>query len=222
MKTRQPLSRALVSATGWAQLPADLVTELISEINVMAIEDLAATNQDLVEISAKANFRELGKRYGKQTPAIATLIGANDPRALVDQLETTGAAELDLDGQAVTVTATDVVVTQRPRQGWAVATDSGETVALDLTLTAELRSLGLARDVVREVQEARKNQGFEVTDRIALRWEASDDATASALREYSEVIAGEVLATEFGEGSLTGLEATQVADLELTFSITRA
>ncbi|MFZ1653494.1 MAG: isoleucine--tRNA ligase [Candidatus Nanopelagicales bacterium] len=222
MKTRQPLSRALVSATGWAQLPADLVTELISEINVMAIEDLAATNQDLVEISAKANFRELGKRYGKQTPAIATLIGANDPRALVDQLEATGAAELALDGQTVTVTSADVVVTQRPRQGWAVATDSGETVALDLTLTAELRSLGLARDVVREVQEARKNQGFEVTDRIALRWEASDDATASALREYSETIAGEVLATEFVEGSLTGLEATQVADLELTFSITRA
>ncbi|MGV1035722.1 MAG: isoleucine--tRNA ligase [Candidatus Nanopelagicales bacterium] len=221
MKTRQPLSRALVSATGWTQLPDDLVKELTDEINVLGIENLASTNQDLVEVSAKANFRELGKRYGKQTPAIAALIGATDPRGLVDQLEATGAAELGLDGQPITVTAADVVVTQSPRQGWAVATDSGETVALDLMLTDELRSLGLTRDVVREVQEARKNQGFEVTDRISLRWDATDAATARALREHSETIAGEVLATEFIEGSLAEAEATQVADLGLTFSITR-
>lgn len=222
MKTRQPLSRALVSANGWAQLPDDLVKELTDEINVLAIENLAATNQDLVEVSAKANFRELGKRFGKQTPAIAALIGATDPRALVDQLETTGGAELKLDGEPIAVTAADVVVTQSPRQGWAVATDNGETLALDLTLTDELRSLGLARDVVREVQEARKNQGFEVTDRIILRWDASEAATADALRKHAETIATEVLAIEFAQAPVAATEATAVPDLGLTFSITRA
>ena len=92
----------------------------------------------------------------------------------------------------------DVVITETPKQGWAVATDGGETVALDLALDEELLRIGLARDVVRDVQEARKQRGFDVTDRICLEWAAEGEA-AQAIREQSEELAQEVLATSFIE-----------------------
>jgi isoleucyl-tRNA synthetase len=104
------------------------------------------------------------------------------------------------DGEQVLIGADDVIVTQTPRVGWAVATDpgSGETVALDVTITPELRREGLAREVVRLIQEARKNDGLDVTDRISLRWSASDPELAAALTEHAQLIAGEVLAVEYG------------------------
>jgi isoleucyl-tRNA synthetase len=91
-----------------------------------------------------------------------------------------------------------VIVTQTPRAGWAVASDAGETVAIDTTVTPELRREGLAREVIRLIQEARKSDGLDVTDRIALRWSARDPDLAAALTERSALIAGEVLAVEFG------------------------
>jgi isoleucyl-tRNA synthetase len=79
-----------------------------------------------------------------------------------------------------------------------VATDAGETVAIDTTVTPELRREGLAREVIRLVQEARKNDGLDISDRISLRWSASDPELAGALTEHAALIAGEVLAVEFG------------------------
>jgi isoleucyl-tRNA synthetase len=98
-------------------------------------------------------------------------------------------------------------VTQTPRAGWAVATDAGETVAIDTAVTPELRREGLAREVIRLIQEARKSDGLDVTDRIALRWSARDPELAAALAEHGALIAGEVLAVEFGpaEAGGTGL-----------------
>ena len=100
----------------------------------------------------------------------------------------------------VSLTADDVIVTQTPLEGWGVATAGGETVALDLAVTPALRAEGLAREVVRLIQEARKNDGLDVTDRIALRWSASDPELAAAFAEHGELIAGEVLAVSFGPG----------------------
>ena len=99
---------------------------------------------------------------------------------------------------SVSLTADDLVVTQTPLEGWGVATASGETVALDLAVTPALRAEGLAREVVRLIQEARKNDGLDVTDRILLHWSASDPELAAALAEHRELIAGEVLAVSFG------------------------
>jgi len=198
MKTRQPLRRTLVAANGWAQLPTDLVAELTEEINVLAAVTLDVSDSDLVEVSVKANFRELGKRFGKRTPDIAAAIVAADAEPLVKALRENGSATVIAGCDAVIIEPADVVSTETPRQGWAVATDAGETVALDLTLDDELRAIGLARDVIREIQEARKSLGFEVTDRIEVQW-AADGDLANALRKHASEVSDEVLATTFQE-----------------------
>ncbi len=198
MKTRQPLRRALVAAEGWAQLPQDLVTELTDEINVLNAVALDVSDADLVEVSVKANFRELGKQFGKRTPEIAAAIVDADAEPLVKALRENGSATIVVDCDAIVIEPGHIVSTETPRQGWAVAADGGETVALDLELDDELRAVGLARDVIRELQEARKNLGFEVTDRIAVKWSAGNDL-GSALRKHAGEVSDEVLATTFEE-----------------------
>ena len=198
VKTRQPLRRALVAAGGWSQLPADLLREITDELNVLSAVALDSSDSDLVEVSVKANFRELGKRFGKQTPIVAKSVAAANAAELVSAIRATGSFELTVDGETVTVTPDDVVITETPKQGWAVATDGGETVALDLTLDDELRRIGLARDVIRDIQEARKQRGFDVTDRISVEW-AATGVTADAIREQATELAEEVLATSFIE-----------------------
>jgi isoleucyl-tRNA synthetase len=124
-----------------------------------------------------------------------------------------------VDGEDVEVLPDEVIVSERPREGWSVVNEQGETVALDLELTPELLRAGLAREVVRLVQEARKGSGFDVSDRIALTWEATGE-TAAALREHGPLVADEVLAVEMHEGTPTG-SVVHDADLALAFSVTR-
>jgi len=121
-----------------------------------------------------------------------------------------------LPAEPVLIGADDVIVTQTPRAGWAVATEGGETVAIDITVSPELLREGLAREVIRLVQEARKNDGLEVTDRIWLRWSCSSSASpelAEALTEHAGLIAAEVLAVEFGPGGGAPAGAGAVADV---------
>ena len=199
MKTRQPLARALVAAPGWTALPEDLRDQVREELNVVALAGLADTGE-LVELSVKPNFRALGRRFGGGTQSVAAAIGSADPSGLVAQLRA-GAATIEVEGRAVEITGDDVVVTETPRSGWAVSTGGPDTVALDLELTHELRLLGLARDVVRFVQEARKGGGLEVTDRIALAWQVGGSPEpAEAIRAHQPLIAHEVLALQMSEG----------------------
>ena len=223
VRTRQPLARALVSAPGWSSLPPDLVAEVASELNVLDMASLSATEGDLVDVTAKANFRSLGKRYGKQVQEIAAAIAAADAAALAAGLRA-GSAHIDVPGVGpVDLTEDDVVVTETPREGWSVASGEGETVALDLELTDELRRLGLAREAVRLIQEGRKSAGLDISDRIALRWEASEAMVAEALREHGELIAAEVLATSYDEGAPDAGDFTGADDeLGLTFGLHRA
>ncbi len=204
VRTRQPLARALVSAPGWAALPAELVAEVAGELNVVQMMSLADEAGDLVDVSAKANFRSLGKRFAKETPKVAAAIAAADAAALAGALRA-GSATVSVDGMGeVEVTAEDVIVTETPREGWSVASGEGETVALDLDLTPELIRLGTAREAIRLIQEARKSAGLDVSDRIILTWSSHDAGVVDALSEHAAMVAGEVLATSFAPG---GIEA---------------
>ncbi|MEO7980729.1 MAG: DUF5915 domain-containing protein, partial [Sporichthyaceae bacterium] len=214
VRNRQPLGRALVAAAGWSELPDALRQEVADELNVVGFGELAG---ELVDRSAKGNFRALGKRFGKDTPTVA----AADAEALAASLRESGTARVVVDGRDVEVSAEEVLLTETPREGWAVVSEGAETVALDLEVTPALRRAGLAREVVRLVQEARKTSGLQVTDRVAVRWEASGEL-AEALREHGGLVAGEVLATSYAEG-LDGQDATanRDDDLGLRFTVTR-
>jgi isoleucyl-tRNA synthetase len=221
VKTRQPLPRALVAAAGWAGLPADLRAQVADELNVVSVGALADADE-LVDHGVKANFRALGKRFGQRTPLVAAAVAAADPGAVAAALAATGAATVEVEGEPVVLAADEVVVTETPRAGWSVTAAAGETVALDLEITPALRRAGLAREVVRLVQEARKASGFEVSDRIAVWWEASGE-TAEALREHAGLLAEEVLATSLAAGAPPeALDARSEPALGLTFWLRRA
>jgi isoleucyl-tRNA synthetase len=211
-KTRQPLARALVSAPDWDGLPEELRTQLADELNVRAVGRLSAAG-DLVDVAYKGNFRVLGRSFGKQTPEVAAAIAAGRLEVGAE-----GYAVTLPDGRQVEVPADAVLRTETPRTGWAVSSSANETVALDLELTDELRRAGTVREVVRLVQDARKGQGFDVSDRIELWWSATDPATAEALREGVDVLAGEVLAVSCTEGSPNApLTPHEMTELGLTF-----
>jgi isoleucyl-tRNA synthetase len=224
VRTRQPLGRALVGAPGWTALPAELRAQIADELNVSEFEDLASIGGDLVEYAVKPNFRELGKRYGKDTPKVAKAVTAADPAELVRALRSAGTVALDVaEVGEVSLGAGDVIVTERPRSGWAVESAAGETLALDLEVTAELRRAGLVREVVRLVQEARKTSGLDVTDRIELWWEAGSAELAEALRDGGALLAAEVLAVGLHEGPAPeGLTRHHDQELGFAFRLRRA
>ena len=200
-KIRQPLSRALISSAALAKLGEELQAEIRSELNVQALESFTAAG-DLVDHCAKGNFRALGKKYAKATPKVAAAITAADPEWLAAELATSGSVELDVpevEGGRAVVTADDVIVSERPREGWSVVNEQGETVALDLEITPELARAGQAREVIRFIQDSRKKAGLEVSDRISLSWQA-DGELAEAIAEHLDEIASEVLATTFNRG----------------------
>ncbi|GAB2849182.1 isoleucine--tRNA ligase [Actinoallomurus bryophytorum] len=195
VRTRQPLGRALVGATGWASLPGELRDQIADELNVQGFDTLASIGGDLVEYVVKPNFRELGKRFGKQTPTVAKAVTSAEAAGLTHALRESGTATVEAaEVGKVELTPDDVIVTERPRSGWAVESAAGETVGLDLTVTPELRRAGLVREVVRLVQDARKNTGLDITDRIELWWRTTDTDLDEALREHGAEVAAEVLA----------------------------
>jgi isoleucyl-tRNA synthetase len=235
VRTRQPLGRALVGAPGLVALPPALRSLVAEELNVHSVVPLDEVGSDLVAYTVKPEFRSLGRRFGAQTQAVATAIRSADPTALAravistrspagspaslaglaaDSAPTSASASVEVPSLGtVELTADDVIVTQTPLEGWGVATAGGETVALDLSVSPELRAEGLAREVVRLIQDARKNDGLDVTDRILLRWSADDPDLAAALASpsHKDMIAGEVLAVEFGPGDPDSVAAARLA-----------
>ncbi len=207
VRTRQPLARAVVgvqSAAGFGDLPQQLRDQITDELNVRTLDTLVDAGGDLVDYTVRPNFRALGKRFGPRTPAVAAAIAAADAAAAAAALRTAGEVTVAVDGTPTTLQPDEIIVTETPKSGWAVATEGGETVALDLEITPELRRLGLAREVIRLIQDARKNDGLDVTDRIELWWTAADPELNEALAEHGAVIAGEVLAVTVATGQGDG------------------
>ena len=194
IKIRQPLQRALISAQGWSALPSDMKEQISDELNVLDLEDIADADGDLVDISVKANFKSLGAKYGKAVQDVAKLIAATDATALVKQLRSTGTATVgEFD-----IALDDLVITEVPKSGWMVSSHDGESVALDLALSPELIASGHLREVIRLIQERRKSDGFEISDRIHVRWNAPSDL-AKTIAANTAHISEEVLALSMSE-----------------------
>ncbi|WP_329032725.1 isoleucine--tRNA ligase [Streptomyces sp. NBC_01725] len=220
VKTRQPLSRALVAASGFETLSPELRAQITEELNVSSLASLSEVGGSLVDTTAKANFRALGKRFGKGVQAVAKAVAEADAAALSAALRD-GTASVTVDGEPVSLAPDEVIITETPREGWSVASDSGATVALDLEITPELRLAGLARDAIRLIQEARKNSGLDVADRIAVRWTTTTDETHAALTAHTPLISDEVLALTFEPGAPDATFGPAFTDegLSLTFHL---
>jgi isoleucyl-tRNA synthetase len=207
VKIRQPLGRALIAASGWANLPADMRDQIADELNVLELEDIANASGDLVSVSIKANFRALGAKYGGAVQDVAKLIVAADAAALVAEVRVKGNAKLgDFE-----ITPEDLVITEQPKSGWSVASNNGESVALDLTLTQALINAGNVREVIRALQEGRKSAGFDISDRIIVSWNATSEI-ALAVTESLDHIKREVLAVEMK------IDSSLLCDTELGFT----
>ncbi|MBM3703472.1 MAG: isoleucine--tRNA ligase [Actinobacteria bacterium] len=213
VKIRQPLGRALVA--GYALLDKELQEQISEELNVHLIEDISQVGADLVTYSVKANFRSLGAKYGASVQEVAKLIAAANPGELVRVVRAgTGVAKLSTTFE---ITADDLVITETPKSGWAVATHDGTSVALDLTLTPELITEGYVREIIRVIQEDRKRNGFHVSDRIYVSWNGDSEIT-KAFQLSSAEIAAEVLALEISHNSQLKLPERE-SDDELSFVV---
>jgi len=195
IRVRQPLKRILVpvlDAGFGARLEA--VADLVmGEVNVKSVEPLAEDSAILTK-RLKADFKKLGPRFGKQMKAVAAGIaamGQDDIRTLEQQ----GTFSLALESGAVEVTLDDVEVLTEDIPGWLVAGEGGLTVALDIEITSELRSEGLARELVNRIQQRRKDTGLEVTDRIALTLDGPEELQHSVASNL-DYIRAETLAEQ--------------------------
>src|SRR5205823_319283 len=146
-----------VASQAHGKLSEELRAEVAEELNVGTLEPLSGAGADLVDHSAKGNFRALGKRFAKETPRVAAAIAAADAAALATALRAEGRATVSVvdeagQGAEVEVLADEVLLSERPREGWSVVNEQGDTVALDLELDDDLRRAGLAREVIRLVQ----------------------------------------------------------------------
>ena len=171
IKIRQPLQRALIAATGWAGLPEAMREQIADELNVIELEDIASADGDLVDISVKANFKSLGAKFGGVVQEIAKAIASTDATVLVKELRAKGTSTIG----AWEISLEDVVVTEVPKSGWMVSSHDGESVALDLALSPALILAGNAREVIRFIQERRKSDGFDISDRINVTWNAREE-----------------------------------------------
>ena len=195
IRVRQPLQKIMVPVLDpQQQAQIEAVAELIrSEVNVKEIEFLTDSS-GVITKKIKPNFKTLGSRYPKQMKGIAAVL-AGFTQAQIADLERNNGVALDVEGTLCTLTREDVDILSEDIPGWLVASAGKLTVALDITVTEELKNEGIARELVNRIQKLRKDSDFEVTDRISVRLE-DDEFVKAAVREFKAYICGEILATD--------------------------
>ncbi len=194
LRVRLPLQKILLPVLDEAFIAeVDGVKDLIlSEINVKELEYVTDAS-GLLKKRAKANFKTLGAKLGKDMKAAGDLIAAFTNED-IGSLERAGALDLNVNGTMYSITPEDLIVSTEDVPGWAVASDGEITVALDVTVTEQLLAEGVARDLVNRIQNLRKDKDFNVTDRVDVKVERHPAVTA-AVERFGDYIRGEVLAT---------------------------
>ena len=209
-RTRQPLVSASVHLSADPGSFGALLDIVADELNVKRV-DLAGTADVFGRWRAKPDFQVLGPRLGARVRAAASAL-AEDDGSLAARLAAGEQVEVSVDdGPSIVIDPGDVALSQDVRAGYGVATEGGVTVALELDVTPELKREGVARELVRMIQDARKEAGLDVTDRIDLAVETSDEP-AEALAAHREEIAEETLASSLRTEGVDGFR--QVSELD--------
>jgi isoleucyl-tRNA synthetase len=197
VRTRQPLSRLLVRAPNDAAAAAldSHQEQILEELNVKGIEFIAR-DAGLVSYRIKPNLPVLGRRYGKLIPKIKAALDAADGAAIAQAAARDERFSIEVDGEVLDLGADDVLIETSSAEGYACAEDSGYLTALDTSLDEVLINEGLAREVVRSIQDARKQAGLDVSDRIVLGVSGSA-AIEQALAQHRDYVMNETLAVEW-------------------------
>ncbi len=224
LKVRQPLSKIMIPAkNAHQQSQIEAVKDLIlSEVNIKNIDFLSKENNVLVK-SIKANFKTLGPKFGAKMKAIAAGISAFSQEDIA-KIETDGRYVLDINGEKIEISLSDVEIITQDIPGWVVANEDDLTVALDTTITDVLRKEGISRELVNRIQNLRKEQGFDVTDNIIVEIEKCD-LLCEAAKSFHDYIVGETLTKElkFSEHVDNPLQTIDVVDgKELAIKISKA
>jgi isoleucyl-tRNA synthetase len=216
-KVRQPVGEMLVrvppaAVDGLRRFEA----ELREELNLKQIGYLDGSAA-LVEYRLKPNLRLVGKKYGKLVPALTAalrdLLG-DEARAAAQAAEAGQPWSLDVNGQMLELQPDELLVESSSPEGYAVAEGAGVLVALDTTLTPELEAEGLARELVRNIQDARKNAGFAISDRITVYLDGGDGALQNVLNTWGDYVRAETLADKIQTEAPTDGSHTETLELD--------
>ena len=229
IKVRQPLGEAVVVAAGRERTAIEGLAEIVrEELNVSRIRFVAAADE-LGSYEVKANYRTLGPKFGKDMPLAAEAIAALDPQRVADALRDGEALGISVAGRDHSLSAADLILTLRPPEGYAVEREGSHAVALDLEIDEDLRQEGRGREVVHAVQNARKNAGLAVEDRIELDLDG-DPVLVEAARAQRDYLSEETLAVAARIGAQDGAkpgeaaysETAMIEGFALTIGIARA
>ena len=213
IKVRQPLMKAMVPVLD-ASMAAHIEAAralVMSEVNVKQIELIEQT-AGVITKRIKPNFKTLGPRYGKYMKQIAALVATFDQQRIAE-IETSEKVMLEVAGEQLEVTREDFEITSEDMPGWLVASEGKLTVALDITVTDELRREGVARELINRIQNLRKDSGLEVTDKISVEVEALEELSDS-LAIFGDYVAQQVLAVEIKTVAEPAGEFVATTDLD--------
>ena len=221
VKLRQPLARALVHLeSGAGELGDELLAVVQDELNVKKVEFAEAAG-DLVTYQLLPDNKVLGPLFGSRFPAVRKALSELDPVAAVKRLKASLPLSIQVEGEQVELAPDQVLIQEQPQEGLAVASERGVTVAVDIVLTPDLAAEGLARDVIRRVQNLRKEAGLDLDDRIVTTYQTEGEL-AEAIEACRDLIAAETLSVDLRAGppeeeAATGKE--QIGDHALTLGI---
>lgn len=223
LKVRQPLRRILLPVSSEAEREGYRSVEEIfkDELNIKSVEYVSADeSSDVVKMKAKANFKVIGPKYGKQAKEVAAAIAALTS-AEVARMQRDGSLTLTLSNDTFVALPEDIEVIHEDIEGWLVASEGGVLVALDTELDDALVSEGLAREFVNRSQDLRKKSGLEVTDRIHLRFTGDDDL-ALALEAQRDYVMSETLAVTFERKETGGMRDEDLNGKPVRIALERA
>lgn len=191
LKVRQPLASVMIPCDTETQTEIEKVKNLIlSELNVKEIKYLSLQN-DVLSKNIKANFKTLGPKYGSLMKGIAKAISEFSQQDIA-KIETEGRYTLTIENNEIELALSDVEITTKDIEGWVVASEGSLTVALDTTITRDLRLEAIARELVNRIQNIRKDSNFEVTDNISVELQEEEELRASC-EQYKDYICNETL-----------------------------